>query len=351
MKPDFETVVKAFQKWEDASSSQQAQLFEKAARELVGTDNFEKLMEWQSVAPEFKETFEMLFNDGVNEQWQFETIQEITADAEPLNWIIEGLLLADTGTLVSGHPHCGKSFSWLAAAIDSVSHGKVWGEFQSKAKRVLYIETEDPKQLVADRIRSLRKGLPPGTLAEGFHIAVTGPFDIVNSEAALNDLVDRVKPDWLVLSTLQSVLNGRDFKSQKDMGPVNAQLVRLSRKCPLVVLTHSPWDKEAKRAAGSVTQAANFATTLHFEKSGSIIKVTVDSKMSGSEKPFKLEMETEDVVTDTGTVKSEVRRIVYEAAGMKDRIREYYRDNPGAKPADVAKALDCSDRYARECQP
>ena len=141
------------------------------------------------------------------------------------------------------------------------------------------------------------------------------------------------------------------LRVRKDMGPVNALLVRLSRKCPLVVLTHSPWDKEAKRAAGSVTQAANFATTLHFEKSGSIIKVTVDSKMSGSEKPFKLEMETEDVVTDTGTVKSEVRRIVYEAAGMKDRIREYYRDNPGAKPADVAKALDCSDRYARECQP
>ncbi len=88
-----------------------------------------------------------------------------------------------------------------------------------------------------------------------------------NQENRIGDLVQRHKPNFIVLSTLQNLLNGRDYNRQNDMQPIMAGIIELAQSAPLVLVTHSPWDKRQKRAAGSVTQTANFLTALHYEKS------------------------------------------------------------------------------------
>src|SRR2546425_7479398 len=66
-------------------------------------------------------------------------------------WIIKDLLLADTATQVSAHPHSMKSLAWLEAAIEAPARQTVWGHFDASAvQRTLFIESEDSRWMVAE---------------------------------------------------------------------------------------------------------------------------------------------------------------------------------------------------------
>src|SRR5436305_32531 len=103
--------------------------------------------------------------------WNVRTLADALAgEDEPPKWIIDQLLHEQSGTLISGKPHGGKSLNWLAAAMGAVIEHKVWGHFEAReVKRVLYIETEDPESLVKRRIRGLAKGfgIPPAEIPDG----------------------------------------------------------------------------------------------------------------------------------------------------------------------------------------
>ena len=206
------------------------------------------------------------------EAWRPSSLQDVLSRTpEPPPWVIEELLPADSGLLCSGQPHAMKSLNWLAAAIESVVRHTVWGKFASpKVNRVLFIETEDPRWLVEKRIHGFAKGLglKRGDDLEkyGFFFACTGPFTLVECETELLALIDDVKPDWVVLSTMQGLLGGADWSQQKDMGPVDAIMVKLQRRVPLVAITHSPRDTKVRRSAGTITQDANYLTVMHFQK-------------------------------------------------------------------------------------
>jgi hypothetical protein len=319
-------------------------------------------------------------------------------------WKINGLVVEGAATQVSAHPHGMKSLSWLNAALESVTLHTVWRRFDaSNVQRVLFIESEDPQWLVEERIRGLARGLglDPDTDQPGFHYICPGPFDLVREEESLRELFAKYQPDYVVLSTLQNLLAGRDWISQKDMQPINALIVRLSRICPLVVLTHSPWDSEKRRAAGTITQFANFAVTMHYQKvtpsrdtkAGSTkkdsktksdranaepsqvdpndprlvsdildvnldgdayasyqkwgddtIHIVVDSKMGTTVGDFHLKLETEG---------GEVRGLVYGGEGRpkgagKEAVLEAIAADPDASAEEIAKSAGVSDPYVRQ---
>src|SRR5271165_6362941 len=216
-------------------------------------------------------------------------------------WVIEDLLLARSATQVSAHPHSMKSLAWLAACLESVAAHKVWGHFDaSSVKSSLFIESEDSRWVLEQRLRGISKGLglKGAEDAPGFHYLRTGPFDLVGMETTLAQILDHYRPDFAVLSTLQSLLAGRSWKEQQDMQPVNSLIVRLADQyCPIVLITHSPWDTRQKRAIGTISQAANFLTSLHFEKTsngdGTFVHVTLDSKLGAEESDFTLKLETQ----------------------------------------------------------
>ena len=178
----------------------------------------------------------------------------------------------------------------------------------------------------------------------GFYYICPGPFNLVSIEGELDKLFASFKPDFAVLSTLQNLLAGRAMSRSEDMQPVHAVILSLTRKyCPIVLITHSPWDKEIKRAVGSVTQTADYAVTSHYTKNGNVVSVKLDSKMRGEES-FKLRLETED---------KEVRRIVYQGdvavygEGREKVLREIGID-PTASPKVIAARAGVGERYARE---
>jgi hypothetical protein len=272
-------------------------------------------------------------------------------------WIVESLLAEESGTLVAALPHAMKSLAWLAACVESVTTHKVWGHFDaSGVEDSLFIETEDPWWLVEARIRGIAKGLNLAASAQvpGFHYVCPGPFDLVGQEKNICAQIERHKVNFIVISTLQSLLGGRAWGKQEDMQPLMAMVVRLARACPVVVLTHSPWDRKQRRAAGTVTQAANFLTNIHFEKfvnhqSGeTYAHVVVDSKAAARETDFSLKLLTEGDPSDP----TSVRGIEYVGEGWpkgiaKDAVLAALEADPEADLGEIADRAGVSRRYVQ----
>jgi hypothetical protein len=286
--------------------------------------------------------------------WNLRDLNDaLTAPPKP-PWVIEGLLPKQSAHLVAAHPHSLKSLSWLQACIEAVAHKKVWGHFPAPdVKSTLFIETEDPEWMVAARVREMAKGLGLSSASDapGFRYVAKGPMALLDEEENLKTLIQHNNLDFFVLSTLQNLLGtGRSLKNDDDMQPISAMVLRLAQLCPSVLLTHSPWDKRQKRAAGTVTLTANFLTTSHFEKlqqgkSGeTYVHVSLDSKAGAIETDFSLRLET-----DSG----EIRRVVYVGAGRpkgfaRAAIVEAITNDPGASNAEIAKRAGVSDRYVRD---
>lgn len=275
----------------------------------------------------------------------------LTAPPQP-PWVIESLLPKQSAHLTAAHPHSMKSLSWLQACIEAPCCKTVWGHFQAPdVRNTLFIETEDPAWMVAERIRGIAKGLGISSLDQvpGFQWIAKGPMDLLKEEKDLTAILKGNRVDFFVLSTLQNILSqGRSLKEDDDMQPVSAMILRLAQVCPGVLLTHSPWDKRQRRAAGTVTLAANFLTTSHFEKlqknDQTFAHVVLDSKVGAVETDFTLRLETQN---------GEVRQVLYQSAGRPrgsdaDAIRQAITAEPTLSNKEIADRVGASDRYVRK---
>lgn len=270
-------------------------------------------------------------------------------------WTITDLLMAQSATLVSALPHSIKSLSWLHACLEASACQKVWDHFDaSGVTSTLFIETEDPEWLVEARIRGFAKGLGLDANAEipGFHYVCPGPFDFVEEHLVLQKTLESYHPSFAVISTLQSTVGNRKMGQQSDMAPIMRIIIELSRRiCPIVLITHSPWDRRQKRALGSVTQTANFLTTMHYEKlvgkkdGETYVHVGVDSKAGGEQTDFHLRLLTDGDASDPGSV----RRLIYGRGWPKGvgkaAILAAIEDDPDASAAEIADRVGVSKRY------
>jgi hypothetical protein len=256
--------------------------------------------------------------DKAKESW-IPKVRDISfalkGEGQPFPWAIEGLIVQRSANCVSGHPHAMKSFNMLAGCIELALKQTLWEKFKAPdIKRTLYIETEDGEALLEARMRGLLRGYGIKDVSElpNFHYARLGPFDLVEMKDKLIELIRHFNPDFVVLSTLQGLLGGRNWNHQNEMSDVNALLVEIAELLPggLVVITHSPLNAESKRPAGTVTQLANYSTAIHFTKLGSSenthIDVRVDSKFGSEEARFQLDVVAGKSPEGNG---SEVRQI------------------------------------------
>ncbi len=286
--------------------------------------------------------------------WTLRNLDDALSAPPKPPWVIEGLLPKQSAHLVAAHPHSLKSLSWLQACLEAVAHKQVWGHFPAPdVKSTLFIETEDPEWMVAARLKDMAKGLGLSSVndAPGFRYVARGPMALLNEEKNLETLIQENRFDFVVISTLQNTLGaGRSLKNDDDMQPVSAMILRLSQLSPIVLLTHSPWDKRQKRAAGTVTLAANFLTTSHFAKfrqestGDTFVHVSLDSKAGATETDFSLRLETDH---------GELRKVVYVCTGQpkgfgRSAVVKAISSDPTANNADIAQRTGMSERYVRK---
>jgi RecA-family ATPase len=282
------------------------------------------------------------------QRWQGETLGGILSrpPQEP-KALVKRFFYEQSGSLLSAHPHSLKSLAGLQMMIEAPMRSTVFQHFEvSKVKRTLYIETEDPPVLVHNRVHQLCKGMgitPMEAKECGFDLRLPGAFDLVKDASILLRVIKESKPDIMVLSTEQGLLGGRDYSQQSEMFDVNATCVSIARDyCPLLLLTHSTQDPRQKRAAGTVTRAANYPVLIHFEKkvknSDTAVHVTLDSKFDASA-DFSLRL----------IVGRQSLRIVYDEGQSPKRkdLEQYLTENPELSAKSVAVAMECDESYVR----
>lgn len=320
-----------------------------------GSAEFTEMMSRAQFAvevPREKSQKEAAIREQLAAFWKIKTVKDaLNNSSQEPPWVIQDLLLKDTATLVSAHPHSMKSLSLLCACMQAVATKQVWGRFGAPSvTKSLFIETEDPEWLVEARIRGFSEGLEIKNDLPGFFYSCVGPFNLVEMKPNLVELLESYKPDFAVLSTLQGLLGGRDWLRQDAMADVNALFVDLSRRfCPLVVVTHSPWNKKERRAAGTITQAANFVTNVHFQKTNETsIHVNIDSKAGAGISDFSLKLNTEGNLGDA----SAVRSLLFAGTGWprgskKPAIIQALENDPEASSKVIAQRVGCDVRYVQ----
>jgi RecA-family ATPase len=292
------------------------------------------------VLPNVKVFLEAIKRNEVRKEWGIGSLAEAIASKmeKPAEVIKGGILLQASANLTSGQQHAMKSYAWLAAAIEAATRQTVWGSLPAPdVKRTIYIEIEDPKWMVEKRVKKIAKGLGLTTAEirnSGFEYVAVPPFNLKTpqQEKRLTTLIKTLRPDFMVISTLQATLNGgEDMRQQQDMAPVMQAVLRLSRLCPSVLLTHSPRNNRQKRAYGAVTQDANFATLVHFTKSTkkkNTIVATLDSKELAATDDFEIKV----IDTPNGGIK-------FECVGtpVQNQVAKFIRDNPTMSGRAIAK--------------
>ena len=139
------------------------------------------------------------------------------------------------------------------------------------------------------------------------------------------------------------------------MQPIMASIIRISRLSPTVLLTHSPWNQKERRAAGTVTQTANFVTTAHYQKvmnrktKETFVNVVMDSKAGAQETNFNLKLLTEGDPREP----SSVRGLEYAGEGWpkglgKAAVLAAIEDDPEASAKEIAERTQMGIRHVQK---
>ncbi len=260
---------------------------------------------------------------------RFTPVCDLLEQPPPLSWLIRGVLLPGTQSLVFGDPEAGKSLlaiDWAA----SIAIGREWRARKVAQGCVIYLAGEGH--------HGIRRRLMAWALAndciEALRIAplfVSDRGTDLPDVASLSEVVTLVDgiaamagtPALIVVDTLHRNIGGRDDSSSVDMGLYTRATDALIQRYGCTVLTahHSGHgDKTRSRGSGAIRGAMDTEYAL-LEQDG--IRTLSATKMKDAAKPAPMGFELEQVTLpwrdDEGEPETSVVLVETEATGKARR--------------------------------
>ena len=156
----------------------------------------------------------------------------VANDPPPLPWVIEGLAIERTLTLLSGKEGEGKSLLSMGLAT-GVALGENVAGFACAPHKVLIVDAENGEYEIRRHVKTL--GLP----SEGIAFAEADGFHLANDLSGLDALIQQEQPALVILDSFRSLWPGGD---ENDSGAVAAVLDPLRnllrRRGPAGILLH-----------------------------------------------------------------------------------------------------------------
>lgn len=186
------------------------------------------------------------------EELPSETAEELDAVEWPqkTNWLIHGWWFNEGCGLVTGDEKSAKSILTLTMAM-SVASGEPWLRSWPIALQgpVVYVNEEDHRRTVQERIRKLKGPLAIGSLHNRLHICCQRRLEIVTvrGRGRLAALVRRVKPVLLVLDCWRRLAPRVDENESKVVSEILGWLRKLQIEtgCAIVLVHH--WRKMGQK--------------------------------------------------------------------------------------------------------
>lgn len=184
-----------------------------------------------------------------------------TYAAHDISYVVEGLIVAGTVTMISGESGCGKS-TLVTAMAGSIARGVPFAGMETKRKPVLILDKENPISIVCDRLKRL-------SVRDSMHLNIWGgwvkdehprpPFEIV---AAWVEGCDP-KP-LIIIDSLISFSEGDENKAS-DVRTYMQAYRRLADRGATIVLLHNSGKGESSksyRGSSDIKASVDVAYTL-----------------------------------------------------------------------------------------
>ena len=176
---------------------------------------------------------------------ELDLLAMLDATPEPPPWSIPNWLVEGSVTLIGGEDKAGKSTIAASIALALVS-GQPWlGEIdvECEPSDVVYIDEENPENLLAHRLPRILRGLkiPREAIPRLHYISRKGfHFDEPEGYERMMRYLRAIRPNWVFIDTL-SQFHSRDEKQNTQMARLyreKIQPIQKELKCGIVVLHH-----------------------------------------------------------------------------------------------------------------
>jgi hypothetical protein len=217
-----------------------------------------------------------------------------------LEWLIEGLWVAEGVGIVGGNPKAGKTWLALDLALSVASGTPALGVYPiPRAGPVVLFAAEDPPATVRARLEGLAasRELSLESLPLQVILASSLRLDTLADQARLTEVVERFRPRLLVLDPFVR-LHRINENSAQEVSGVLAYLRDLQRRCHVAVLVVH----HARKAGAGVAQAGlslrgsgDFYAwgdeLLHMRRRRASLELVVEHRSASSPEPVPLELQ------------------------------------------------------------
>lgn len=286
--------------------------------------------------------------------------QLFNGEAPGEEWILEPLISAGRQITIYSPPKTGKSLLMLEIAAALATGGDVLGCKPKRKYRVLYLDYENNvRGDVRTRLLAMGYGTTPGELDHFVHLAfpsLLAPLDTIKGREGMDLLIDRYKPDVVVIDTVSRAVQGKEndndtwLEFYKHLG-----LLLKHHGIALVRLDHSGKDvgkgtRGGSAKSGDVDAVWRLSVVV---KDRTYQLEMEDGRFEVETKVLILERKIDPLrheVTGTDVMDAQVKKMVAELDALevplnlgRDKVREVYK--PKASQTVLTKAI--SVRKAR----
>lgn len=220
-----------------------------------------------------------------------------------LEWLIEGLWVAEGVGIVGGNPKAGKTWLALDLALSVASGTPALGVYAiPRAGPVLLFAAEDPPATVRARLEGLATSRDLSLENLPLHVILASSLrlDQLKDQARLVEAVERFRPRLLVLDPFVR-LHRINENSAQEVSGVLAYLRDLQRSCHVAVLVvhHARKAGAGSAQAGlSLRGSGDFYAwgdeLLHMRRRRGSLELLVEHRSAPSPEPVALELKAEE---------------------------------------------------------
>ncbi|HEY5989273.1 MAG TPA: AAA family ATPase, partial [Streptosporangiaceae bacterium] len=182
---------------------------------------------------------------------------DLTKPVPDTDWLVQDLLVSREVTVLAADSGVGKSWLAMQLALAVADEEPTFlGLALKKHGRVLYVDEENPAELVMQRLRAL--GITPEQRENLDYLWYAG-VDLANEPEKLYEEAIDSEPQLIVLDSLSRIALGVEENDNTAMSKLfRSSLVPLARDtgAAVVVLHHTPSDNAGKPRGATAIKAA-----------------------------------------------------------------------------------------------
>lgn len=279
--------------------------------------------------------------------WEYQTLQNAYESDDKVSYLVDGIIPEDSLCLLYGQPGSLKTMVVMDLVMTIIT-GKGWlsgpgiNPYCTRQSRVIWIDMDNGKKRLNSRFKAIGRGhkLPKSTSGL-IYISFPEPTLKANDPSIIDRLAQDAssfKSKIIVIDNLLSVSGDIDENSPKMRGVMLGLRALVEKShCSLIVIHHTPKDKEATiyRGHSSIGQYSDLM--IHINRSNNT--VTMKSTKDRDYPVPLINAKWKCQVTDRTLIWGKFEGIKTSFSPTEKAIMAYVKAHPGCNQMVIVKSM------------